>query len=309
MLFGEVAQRYITWLQYGRPDPVTKQTVETAHKVFRLLEKELKNCSVKKINEQSILSIRTNMLKRGNSVNYVEKILIYLRSFLKYCKKIEKMKVMNPADVELPKRKKTIPDYYTNEQLLKIFKAIDQTSFQGMRTAALIITILSTGMRISEVISIKRDIDRDRGLAKIVGKGNKEGIVFFHPWCLSTLDQYLAMRDDNEPWMFIANYYKSRHGQLTADCARHYLQELSQIVGFAVSPHKLRRTAATCFQHNGGDLFDIQQFLRHARITTTQSYIGVNYVRIQKAHDKFLTYGEQIESFFIPGGSKLLSGS
>lgn len=309
MLFEGIAGRYISWLQYGRPDPVTDQTIETAHKVFRLLKQELKNCSVFDINERSIQLIRESMLKRGNSINYVEKVLIYLRSFLKYCKKVEKIEVMSPDEVELPKRKKTIPDYYTNEQLLQIFKAIDQTSFQGMRTAALIITILSTGMRISEVVSIKRDIDRNRGLAKIVGKGNKEGIVFFHSWCLNTLDQYLSMRDDKEPWMFIANYYKSRHGQLTPDCARKYLQELSLIVGFQINPHKLRRTAATCFQHNGGDIFDIQQFLRHSRITTTQNYIGINYVRIQKAHDKFLTYGEQIERFFTPGGSKLLGST
>ncbi len=286
----DVAQRYFEWLKYGRKKPVTLQTSETVKKVFRVIISEFKNCDVSEINEALVMDLRKNMINRGNSLAYIEKVLIYLRSFLRYCKKVEKLSVMESFDIELPPRENKNPDYYTEEELSTIFSAIDQTSFDGMRTFALIITILSTGMRITETCSLKRNIDRNRGLAEVIGKGNKEGYVFFHDWCFRVLDKYLKMREDSEPWMFVSNYYRNKYTKLTPDCARNYLQGVAKRVGFQVCPHKLRRTAATTFHYNGGDIFDIQQFLRHSRITTTQLYVGVNYRKIQLAHDKYIQY-------------------
>lgn len=295
-----VIGKYSEWMQFGRQKPVTKQTIETIQKVMRVILASFGNCDVKKINEIMIMDLKRSMFNRGSSIAYVEKILIYVRSLLRYCQDVLKLKVMKPEDVKLPTREKKIPDYYTNDQILQIFQAIDISTFEGIRTVALICTILSTGMRISEVLSLKRtSIDRERRIAVVLGKGRKEGVVFFHRWCLTVIDKYLLARVDTNPMLFVANNYHKRYNTLTPDTARNYLQELSKVVGFQICPHKLRRTAATCFRHNGGDIFDIQHFLRHSEITTTQSYVGVDYRKVQHAHSQYLNYGPEIEEFFL----------
>ena len=123
-------------------------------------------------------------------------------------------------------------------------------------------------------------------------------MIFFHDWSLNTLKKYLDKRTDNNLALFVSHPKGKKPERWRDKRVRQYLTLLNEETGIYVTAHKLRRTAATHFRQNGGDIHDIQHFLGHSKITTTTFYLGVNWDKIQKAHEKFIHYGNLTSSGF-----------
>ena len=297
MLLSHLTPRYLEWLQFGREIPVTAQTLKTAKRNLSSVFKYLGDFEIQDLNQDEVSILRKIMLERGNSFATIRKILIQIRSVLRYAQDIEKLPVLHPLEIKLPKATKKVIQYLHLDELATLIEAINPNSLCGIRLAAFLAIALDTGIRVSEILALNRDsIDFTRCTATIIGKGRKEQVIFFHPWSLETVKTYLNLRTDDHPALFV-NHDQGAISRCTVDGIDRYFNRLSQKLNIDVHPHKLRKTAARAFYENSGDIYGVKNFLGHSNISTTLGhYIGEDLNKKQKDHYEFVHYGGIVES-------------
>ncbi|HOU13388.1 MAG TPA: site-specific tyrosine recombinase [Anaerolineae bacterium] len=179
---------------------------------------------------------------------------------------------------------------HTAVQDLLAAAAIEDTPL-GLRDRALLEILYATGMRATEVINLTvSDVDVASGAVACVGKGNKERLIPVHPAALACLKRYMEegrpflLRDAAEKTLFLNN----RGNPLTRQGLWFLVQYYAQAAGLEawVTPHTLRHTFATHLLDGGADLREVQQFLGHANITTTQIYTEVSSQRKREVYDQ-----------------------
>src|SRR5438105_1373590 len=158
---------------------------------------------VNSVNRLHVLDMRQAMMNRQLSVARQYSVIMSLKSFLKFCRSGLGLDGIDPSEITLPKRKAPEVEFLSNDEIQRMLNAIDTDVFTGVRLRALVELLLSTGMRISEALSLKRDMfDMDQNETEIVGKGKLKRHVFFSNRCRSWLKHYLAKRYDDSPWLF-----------------------------------------------------------------------------------------------------------
>lgn len=291
MLLNDLLQMYYKWLELGRGTPATNQTMVTARSMGKLFLKYLGNKNIQIINQDSVTELKQEMLSRSNCLRYIERNLIGFRMILKFARDELGLDVLDPKDVKLPKRTPHVVDYLSKSEVLDILEYVSKHTVAWKRIHALIAIILDSGMRISEVLSLNiSSIDFKQRQAIVMGKGRKERIIFFHSWSLKIVQAYLKSRTDTNLALFVSH-------PLVGDCNRwnpkrvqQYFSMVSKATRIHITPHKLRRTSSTHFRHNGGDTHDIQHFLGHSKIETTEYYLGVDWEKVREAHFKYVRY-------------------
>jgi site-specific recombinase XerD len=218
-----------------------------------------------------------------------QRAVVTLRQYLKYLKESGTQLPFDWRDIEVPKVPEKEADFLLVPELRKLLKAIPLSNICGLRTRALLETLYSTGMRISEALSVTRDqVPWQARELKIKGKGGDEGIVYFTKRSLYWLKRYLKARKDNCPALF-AN--ESGKGVIKNATARNYLRAHRNEwgIGKRIHHHLFRRTMGTHLIEKGADLKSIQHLLRHkSERTTLRYYIGVNKRRAKKIHQRLL---------------------
>lgn len=191
-----------------------------------------------------------------------------------------------------PKVGKRLPRTLSQEEMNQLLDlaSIEQTPL-GRRDRALLELLYATGMRASEVVNLSVDaVDLENGLVRCFGKGNKERIIPLHKEVCKVLQDYIddgrlfLLRDPAERILFV-----NRAGRpLTRQGLRFLVQNYAQAAGLGdwVTPHTLRHTFATHLLDGGAELREVQQFLGHASITTTQIYTEVSSRRKRDAYDQ-----------------------
>ena len=161
-------------------------------------------------------------------------------------------------------------------------------SCQELRDIAMIDLLLSTGMRVGELVKINReDIDFQERQCVVFGKGNKEREVYFNARTKIHLKKYLEQRTDNNPALFVSLH--EPHTRLTISGVEVRLRQLGKKVNLnKVHPHKFRRTLATMAIDKGMPIEQVQKMLGHVKIDTTLHYAMVNQTNVKIAHRKFL---------------------
>ena len=161
-------------------------------------------------------------------------------------------------------------------------------SCQELRDIAMIDLLLSTGMRVGELVKINReDIDFQERQCVVFGKGNKEREVYFNARTKIHLKKYLEQRTDTNPALFVSLY--EPHTRLTISGVEVRLRQLGKKVNLnKVHPHKFRRTLATMAIDKGMPIEQVQKMLGHVKIDTTLHYAMVNQTNVKMAHRKFL---------------------
>ena len=151
--------------------------------------------------------------------------------------------------------------------------------------------LLGSAMRIGELLSLDRsDIDFQAKEARVIGKGNKERVVFFTERSLYWLGRYLETRDDNAPALFVSQHAASRLSR--TDIWRPF-NRYRKLAGLnkPVRPHLLRHTAATQLLFNGCPVGHIKEILRHERLEATcRYYLGLDRRAAKAAHERYLVY-------------------
>ncbi|MBI2451087.1 MAG: tyrosine-type recombinase/integrase [Parcubacteria group bacterium] len=216
--------------------------------------------------------------------------IIALRNFLKYLAKRE-IKTLSPEKIELariPQREIDILGYADLERLLKTPQSGD---LFALRDKAILETLFSTGLRVSELVRLNRDsIDLKRKEFSVRGKGGKIRVVFLSPQAVSAIKNYLEKRGDIEESLFVsANEKNKTPSRLTSRTIERLIKKYATQAGIAkkVTPHSLRHLFATDLLQNGADLRSVQSLLGHANVSTTQIYTHFTDRELKEIHQAF----------------------
>lgn len=207
-----------------------------------------------------------------------------IKSFYKYLTVRTKQLSDNPvADLEYPKLRKSLPKYLTMEQSAKLLSSVSGQNEK--RDYAILMLFLNCGIRRSELVNLNvTDVYEDR--IRVIGKGNKERIVYFGTPCRKAIDAYMIERNkkvltDNRA------LFGSRNGNRISVTAVHRLVEkaLKQagLDSTQFSAHKLRHTAATMMLSGGVDVKTVQEVLGHENLNTTQIYTHIENTELKIA--------------------------
>ena len=216
-----------------------------------------------------------------------------LRSFLRYLKEVKRFQVYDPKKIRRPKIPKHEVEYLTKEEVARFLNAIPTHTQPGLRDRALAEVLCITGMRIAEALSLNRaQIDWETQMAQIVGKGNKPRKVYFTESALIWIQQYLQVRHDDHPALFVTQGETST--RLRAQSTWKRFRRYAQRAGLTkqVYPHLLRHTMATTLLANGCPIGHIRTLLSHEHLTTTCRYdLGVmSDAETKDAHTRYLSY-------------------
>jgi site-specific recombinase XerD len=219
--------------------------------------------------------------------------VIALRAFLKYLTKND-VQVLAPEKIELSRIPERTVEVLSREELERIFESIDPKYKNAKRDTAIIETLYSTGLRVSELRSLNRDqVDLDRGEFMVRGKGDKPRIVFLSDRATEAIRDHLSIRQDNFNPLFI-NQLKSdiladEKRRLSSVSVQNVVRKYALKAGIIkkVTPHTLRHSYATELLNNGADIRSVQEMLGHSSITTTQIYTHVSNKKLKEIHQKF----------------------
>ncbi len=215
--------------------------------------------------------------------------VIALRNFLKYLIK-QGIEVLSPETIELPKvsrRDIEVLDYDELERLLKSPKGGD---LRSLRDRAILETLFSTGLRLSELCGLPRNIDLKRGEISVRGKGDKLRVVFLSDDAKRTLKDYLDKRQDTEEALFVSLSKSGKViGRITPRAVERMVNKRGKEAGIPkrVHVHMLRHSFATDLLINGADLRSVQELLGHANISTTQIYTHLTNKELREVHEAF----------------------
>jgi len=217
--------------------------------------------------------------------------LIALRSFLKYIKKIG-VDSMGADQIELAKVSERHLDLINETELTRLLKAPDGDDIKSLRDKAILELLFSTGLRVSELCSLNRDIDLARGEFSIRGKGEKVRMVFISDDARASVKKYLDKRKDMSDALFvkIEKVASSKKDlRLSSRAIERIVKHYAIKAGITrkVTPHVIRHSFATDLLSNGADIRSVQILLGHANIATTQIYTHVTDARLREIHSQF----------------------
>jgi site-specific recombinase XerD len=226
-----------------------------------------------------------------NTQNYH---IIALRAFLRFLIKRD-VKTLSPEKIELSKLPKRTVEFLEKEEVESLLDSCDLEDFKGLRLRAILEVLFSTGLRVSELVSLNREeVNLEKREFRVIGKGNKPRIVFLSEKSVFFLEKYLAFRNDNFKALFINMKNNSKNEELDLKGEKRRLSSVSVeemvrkqsiFAGIVkkVTPHTLRHSFATHMLEAGQDLRTIQELLGHKDISTTQIYTHVALDRKKKA--------------------------
>jgi site-specific recombinase XerD len=226
--------------------------------------------------------------------------LIALRSFLKYLRK-RGITAMSPDVIELAKTGSRDIDPLSGNELKRFLEAPMQvnlkdenkntdTNARSLRDRAILELFFSTGLRLSELCSLNRDLDLSKDEFSIRGKGDKVRVVFLSDRARSAISDYLKARKDfAEPLFVSESFKKSADARLTPKSIQRIVKHYATVAGISkrVTPHVLRHSFATDLLSNGADIRSVQVMLGHANIATTQVYTHVTDKQLREVHKRF----------------------
>jgi site-specific recombinase XerD len=231
---------------------------------------------------------------KKNTQNYH---LIALRSFLKYLMK-RSVTSLSPDRIDLAKIKERSLDLISGEELSRLLNApillkeINKKAepLKILRDKAILELFFSTGLRLSELCSLDRDLDLSKDEFSIRGKGEKVRVVFLSDSAKDAIREYLKARKDMDVPLFI-QYSRNgaKNNRLTQRSIERIVKQYATIAGISkkVTPHVIRHSFATDLLSNGADIRSVQMMLGHANIATTQIYTHITDRQLKNIHKKY----------------------
>lgn len=283
MNWKNAIQDYQLYLKIERG--LSKNSVESytrdITKLVSFLNEKEAHVSPIKIDNHLIQEFIYQIAKKLNPRSQA-RIISGLRSFFDYLI-FEDYRKDNPTDLlETPKTGRKLPDTLSNEEIDKILSAIDFSHPQGERNRAILETIYSCGLRVSEVINLQvSDLFFEEGFIKVLGKGNKYRFVPIHQSTQKYILNYITyIRNHIKPSKNEEDivFLNRRGKRLSRQMIFMILKELALKANIEkkISPHTFRHSFATELLKGGADLRAVQQILGHESITTTEIYVHLD---------------------------------
>jgi len=228
--------------------------------------------------------------------------IVALRAFLRYLLVQRDIPTLSPDKIELPKQSSRSVAFLNPEQTERLLNSPKISSDAGLRDRTILETLFSTGLRVSELVSLNRDqIDLERREFGVKGKGNKLRVVFLSDTAAEWIDRYLRARKDSFKPLFIrysgaVNAQKNGEKmRLTARSIQNIVAKYAKRSGLPIeaTPHTLRHSFATDLLISGADIRSVQEMLGHESIKTTQVYTHVTNRHLKDVHRAFHSRNRQ----------------
>lgn len=247
-----------------------------------------------KINNKKINNIKykdvldfISYIKDNHKSTSINRCLSSLRSYYNYLLK-ENVVNTNPFKlVNSMKKEKKLPEYFKYNEYVELVNSIDINSNLGIRNRCIFEVLLCTGCRCSELVNIKLcDVDLDNREIKVLGKGNKERIVYLGSYAIDSLNMYLSVRDElskkDNKYLFV-NHLGNK---LTTRGIRDIIDKilLKSSLNLKITPHTFRHSFATMFLNEGCDLKSVQELLGHVSLSTTSIYTHVSNEELKRVY-------------------------
>ena len=242
-----------------------------------------------KVSKSELLDYLAHTVRSGVSVRSSARQLSSLRRFYRYLAR-EGIAESDPtSDMESPVIGKTLPKTLSESSVEQLLAAPAENTTLGIRDRAMLETIYATGLRVSELVTLKlSQLDPVVGLVRVTGKGGRERIVPLGQEALACLGQYL---NDARPELLgdrvsEAVFVTRRGGPMSRQAFWQLIKRYATVAGVneALSPHSLRHAFATHLLNHGADLRSVQMLLGHSDLSTTQIYTHVARERLKSLH-------------------------
>jgi len=300
--YGDVPRILRDYLNFlivikGKSENTVKEYYYDLRTFFRYIHACSNSYSLDELNKISLDDFDENILKQitlsdlyefmtfinnrhSSNDNYRARKVSSLRSFFNYLTTRLQFLENNPAvNLDSPKIKKRMPRYLTLEESIDFLKAIDG-KFQ-QRDVAIFAIFLNCGLRLSELVGINlRDINFEKRTLRVIGKGNKERMVYLNNLCIDSINAYLEVRPEVKVQADMDALFLSSKGcrisnRMIELLAKKYFEKAG-LDSSLYSPHKLRHTAATLMYKEGDvDIRTLQELLGHTSLSTTQIYTHI----------------------------------
>lgn len=243
--------------------------------------------SLSQIRKETLRLFLRSLVERGLSTKSISRKIACLRSFFKYLRRRNIVEANPTVALVSPRVERPLPVFLDENTTAKLLEAPDVSTAEGKRDSALLETLYSTGIRLSELIGLNvPDVNFIRGTIKVRGKGRKERIVPIGKKAVEALRAYLGSRRKEKG---------SASGPLFAltDGRRCYPMAVHRVLGKYISavseiqkksPHVIRHTFATHLLNRGADLRAVKELLGHESLSTTQIYTHVSTERMKKIY-------------------------
>jgi len=246
------------------------------------------------VHEVDGLVIRSYLgfLHKRHKKTTIARKLSALRSFFRFLVK-KGLITKNPAETVLtPKRGRSVPNYLPVDETFRLLDGVQGNSVLALRNRAILETLYSTGLRVGELVGMDiQDVDFDRGMVRVLGKGNKERLAPVGKKALRCMRVYLDRRNQGETMCDSDSaplFLNRLGGRLSSRSVARLLDKVVRQLGLLrpITPHGLRHTFATHMLDAGTDLRMVQELLGHANLSTTQRYTHVSIDRLMEVYDK-----------------------
>ncbi len=300
---SNTTEEFLTWLQVERR--FAKSSIVSYRSRLKCFVRDVGNIEIEKFGMEHIFKLKQILHERNNSEVFIGVCLACIKGLLLYCKnQLSTPLRFDPNQITIPKRKRREVVYMTVEEVNRFRNAINTKPIYGLRFRTLVEVLLATGMRISEALSLNRgSIDYVQKEARVIGKGDKERVVFFTDEALDWVKEYLNRRDamgDKHEALFTTTFKRTKNGT-KRETRRLRNQDINRVykrvclkagLNKSISNHTLRHTFATTLATNGAPILQISRLLSHERYDTTcRYYLGiVSKEKAKQAHEQYLKY-------------------
>jgi len=281
-------ERFINYLQYTKN--ASPKTIENySLRVNRFIE-YIWDVDADEIKMMHIQDFRTYLIKQGLSPKTVNYHAVWLRSFFKFMLRND-IETLSPEKIDLAKIPPRRVSYLSENQVQNILDApwiFEKNPLKIMRDKAILATLYGTGLRVTELITLKtKDIKLSESQFSVIGKGSKLRSVFLTQDAKEKLKKYILSRWDDSEYLFISLSWNSYWEPLSRNSIESLVKKYAESVWITekVTPHTLRHSFATSLLRRWADIRSVQALLGHSSIQTTQIYTHVDDKYLQKVHD------------------------
>lgn len=273
-------EAFLNYLQYEkRVSPHTVKAYRTDLEQF--VQFSLAECGSDDVRQATTALVRAwmmQLMEEGDSARSINRKISALRAFFRYHVRMGDVQTNPMEAISAPKIAKRLPQFVSQNEMENLFRAeLFEDTFEGWRDRLIIELFYVTGMRLSELVNLKRsDIDLYDGSLKVMGKRSKERIIPFSPRVKGVIVKYLEIFDEKyagnpkNSFIFVAPNGNKIYPKAVYRIVRKYLDMVTTID--KRSPHVLRHTFATQMLNHGADINAIKEILGHSSLAATQVY-------------------------------------
>jgi len=296
------------YLSYARAERnYSRESLVKARDCFRAwILPVLGEIEVEGLTRMKIVGLRTAMLERRIGPHRQYSVIAALKGFCKFCRHILRLTCIDPdKEIPLPARPKPFVQFLSNDEVERLRNATEIHKFAGLRMRTLLEVLLTTGLRISEALSLNRTpFEMGETEVSIIGKGGKRRTIYFPQATVDWIKRFLRFRSDDFPAVFVTTGIPRRWDR--NDLSKYFkVLKWKSGIEKPMTPHILRHTYCTNLRDNGTDITLIKELAGHQDIqTTAKYYLGVSREALRDAVRKNLRYDVSEESSSKGGVSR-----